>query len=281
MLRTARILAISVAALGAASAAIADEPTAQTVIATVNGTEITLGQMVAARIVLPEQYQQLPDDVLFTGLLNQLIQQQLLADQMTGVPTKVRFALQNEERSLMASAMIDRVVTDAVTQEALQAAYDAQFAEVEPGTEYNASHLLVATEEEAAAAKARIDAGEDFAALAAELSSDNTASNGGNLGWFAAGMMVEPFEVAVMALEPGQVSDPVQTQFGWHLIALLETRPTAIPALDDLRAELTATVQQAAVESLLADLEAAADITRPEEGAFDPALVSSIELLED
>jgi peptidyl-prolyl cis-trans isomerase C len=237
--------------------------------------------MVAARLVLPDQYQQLPDDVLFTGLLNQLIQQQLLADQVTGVPTKVRFAMENEERSLMASAMIDQVVNDAVTDEALQAAYDAQYANVEPGTEYNASHILVATEEEALAAKARIDAGEDFAAVAAELSSDNSAANGGNLGWFSAGMMVEPFETAVMALEPGQVSDPVQTQFGWHLITLLETRPTAIPTLDEVRGDLTAAVQQSAVETLLADLEAAADITRPEEGAFDPALMSNFDLLKD
>ena len=256
-------------------------PTAETVVATVNGVEITLGQMIITRSQLPEQYQSLPDDVLFTGIVDQLIQQQTLAGSLDTDPKRVTIAVENERRSLMAGEVINTVVEGAVTEEAVQAAYDATYAGATPATEYNASHILVATEEEAMAIKARIDAGEDFAAVATETSTDSSAANGGNLGWFGAGMMVAPFEAGVLALEPGAVSAPVQTDFGWHVIKLNETRIKPAPALEEVRAELVAQVQQAAIQAKLDELTAAATVTRPEEGAFDPAVINNLDLLRD
>ena len=181
----------------------------------------------------------------------------------------------------MVAAVVNSVVEGAMTDEAVQAAYDATYMGVEPVTEYNASHILVATEEEAVAVKARIDGGEDFAVVATETSSDSSAANGGNLGWFGPGMMVETFEAAVMALEPGAVSVPIETQFGWHVIKLNETRVQAAPPIDDVRSDLVAQVQQEAIQARLDELTAAATITRPEEGAFDPAILSNLDLLRD
>jgi len=279
MLKKHRLAAGVALALVLASGAGAQD--AATVVATVDGTDITLGEMIIVRSQLPQQYQSLPPDVLFEGILEQLIQQQVLADTMAEEPARVAWALQNERRTLLAGEAIGALTDQAVTEEAVQAAYDAAFAEATPGTEYNAAHILVPTQEEAQAAKDRIDAGADFAEVAREMSTDASGPGGGSLGWFGTGMMVAPFEEAVKALAPGEVSDPVETQFGWHLIKLNETRDQAIPMLDEVRAQIEQQVQQQTIEARLAELTEAATVERPEGTAIDPALLSDLELLQD
>lgn len=265
----------------ASGSAIAQDATAATVVATVNGTEITLGQMIITRAQLPQQYAQLEDAILFDGILDQLIQQQLLADSLPATPPRVTYAIQNEERSLKAGEAINDLTVGAVTDEALQAAYDARYADAKPTTEYNAAHLLVETEDEALAAKTRITEGEVFGDVAKEVSTGPTGPNGGNLGWFGAGQMVPEFEEVVATMSPGDVSDPVKTQFGWHVVTLLETRNAEAPAMDDVRQELFGEVQEAAIQTLLTSLTEAAEITKPEADAFDPTLLSNIDLLDN
>jgi len=263
----------------ASTVAFAEGETATTVVATVGDTEITLGQMIITRAQLPQQYAQLPDDVLFTGILDQLIQQQVLADGLATVPARVTYTLQNEERSLKAGEAINSITVAAVTEEAIQATYDERYAHAEPSTEYRASHLLVETEEEAIAAKARIDGGEDFAAVARDVSTGPTGPNGGDLGWFSTGQMVPEFEAAVKALKPEEVSDPVKSQFGWHVVKLMETRNQEAPAFDDVRQEIFGQLQEAAIQARLKELTDTATIVRPEDGAFDPNLLSNLDLL--
>ena len=264
----------------AAATAQAQDATADTVIATVGETEITLGQMIIARAQLPQQYTQFPDDVLFQGVLDQLIQQQVLADSLTDVPGRVAFAIENERRSLMAGEVINNITTGAATDDAIAAAYQERYASATPATEYNASHLLVETEEEAIAAKARIDAGEEFADVARDVSTGPTGPNGGNLGWFGKGQMVAEFEATTVALTVGDVSDPVQTQFGWHVVTLLDTRNKDVPTLDAVRQELFGEIQEAAIQARLSELTEAATIVKPEADAFDPSLISNLDLLD-
>lgn len=275
-------LSAAVFAVWAAGPVLAqDTPDADSVIATVNGTEITLGQMIMARTTLPQQYLSLPDEVLFNGILDQLIQQSVLAQTVgDDTPRSVQIALENERRALLAAAVVDDILKDAVTDEALQKAYDEAFANAEPTREWNASHILVETEEEAAALIARLDAGEEFAALAQEASSDSSAASGGQLGWFESGMMVPDFEAAVIALEVGAVSAPVQTQFGWHVVKLNETRLREIPSLEQVADELRPQVERAAVQARLDELTAAATVERPGAG-IDPALIKNLDLLEN
>lgn len=267
----------------AAPAATPAEPaTRDSVVATVNGTVITLGEVLIAASQLPPQYQQLPPDVIFSGVTDQLVQQELLAQSVTAVPGRVDLALANERRSLLAGEVINGIASGAVTDGAVQAAYDAAYGAAEPTPEWNASHILVATEEEAQAVVTRLEAGEDFAALAQELSTDTgSGAQGGSLGFFSAGMMVPEFEAAVAALQPGGLSAPVQSQFGWHVIRLDETRDKAPPALDEVRAELEGQVRDAAIQARLAELQGAAEVVTPEPGAFDPAVLSDLSLLED
>ena len=253
---------------------------ADTVIATVGETDITLGQMIITRAQLPQQYAQLPDEILFQGVLDQLIQQQLLADAMGEAPARVEYALQNERRTLLAGELINKISSEAVTDEAIQAAYDARFSDATPATEYNASHLLVETEEEAIAAKARVEAGEEFADVARDVSTGPTGPNGGNLGWFSEGQMVPAFEAAVVSMEVDGLSDPVQTQFGWHVITLNESRDSSLPSLDSVRQELAGEIQEAAIQELLVELEEANPVERLDVDAFDPALISNLDLIE-
>lgn len=266
-----RSLAVVSALVLTAPAQAQDGMTADTVVATVNGTDITLGQMIVLRGTLSEQYQALPDDVLFKGILEQLIQQTVLEQSLGDKVTKRDLiAVENNKRGYLSGIALQAVVGAAVTDETLQAAYDARFKDAAPQTEYNALHILVATEDEAKAIRTELDGGADFAEIAKAKSTDTgSGANGGDLGWFGLGAMVKPFEEAVVAAKPGEVTAPVKSDFGWHLIKVVETRIASAPPLDDLRDELAAEIEQKAIEAHLKGLTTGATITRPGD-AMDP-----------
>ena len=258
----------------------AEGETAQTVVASVNGSDITLGQVVALRETLPQEYQALADDVLFKGILEQLIQQTALSQsQEDKLTARDEVMISNQRRTYISGAALQAVVAEAVTDATIQAAYDAKYNGAAPLIEYHASHILVATEEQAKDLKAQLDGGADFAELASANSTDGSAAGGGDLGWFGPGMMVKPFEDAVIALQPGQVSAPVQTQFGWHLILLAETRNAAAPPLADVSAELSAELQRLAIEAHVTAVTEAATVTRVE--GIDPTVVRSQTLFDE
>ena len=273
-------LASAASVVTLAAPVLAQDTTAETVVATINGTDITVGHMIITRAQLPQQYQQFPPDVLFSGILDQLIQQTLLSQSLKNETDRMMLSLENERRSLRAGEVITNLTGNAVTEEAIQAAYDARFSGAEPETEYNASHILVETLEEAVAVQAEIEAGADFAEVAAEKSTGPSGPNGGQLGWFGPGMMVAPFEAAVVEMEVGTLSGPVETQFGFHIITLNETRVKEAPAIETLRPELEAELQQSAIEDKITELREAAEITQVDEGSIDPTLLTNLELLE-
>lgn len=281
MLKPMKFVISATLAAGLSAPAFAQDVSADTVLATVNGTEITLGHVIAASATLPEQYQQAPDEALLDGLLENLIQQEILANAVTDVPRAVTLAAENAKRSLLAGTALDAAFAEAVSDEALQAAYDARVAGFESSKEFDASHILLASEEEAIAVKEMIDGGADFAETAKEKSTGPSGPNGGALGWFGAGMMVPEFEAAVVNMAKGDVSDPVQTQFGWHLIALNDTRDTTPPTLEELRAELASGIEQGVAESLIESLTAEASVDRIDLESFDAANIRNIDLLSN
>lgn len=278
MNKTTQFLAAGILALSSLAVS-AQDVTRDTVVATVNGVEITVGHMLSARAQLPADYQTLPAELLWEGLLDQIIQQQLLSEELEETPARVEIALENTERSLKAGEHIADLTQAAVSDEAVQALYDETYATATPALEYHAAHILVETQEEATAAIDRVNAGEDFAELAMELSTGPSGPNGGDLGWFGEGTMVAEFETAVMGMEVGAVSEPVQTQFGWHVIKLNETREKPIPTLDEVRSEIEARLQEQAILGAIEALEDEADITRPEDGAFDPEVINNMSIL--
>jgi peptidyl-prolyl cis-trans isomerase C len=266
-------------ALGLAAAPLAAQD-ADTVVATVGDTEITIGHMIVARQALPRQYQQLPDEVLFPGLLDQLIQQNALAQSLESPTKATQLTIENQRTGLLAGEALGMAGQNAATDEAIEAAYAARYADAEPSTEYNASHILVETEEEAQALIGQIDEGANFAELAREHSTGPSGPDGGSLGWFGTGMMVPEFEEAVMALESGEVSPPVQTQFGWHVVRLNETRMAEAPPLEEVRGEIAEELRQQAVEARIAEVVEQADITRAEVDV-DPSILSDLSLVAE
>jgi len=255
------------------------EAGADDVLATVNGNTITVGHLIAMLQMLPAEYQQLPDEVLFDGMLEQLVQQQVLATAAEGdITRQMELGLENERRAFLAAMYMDGVALAELTEEEVQAEYDAIYGSVPPVTEYNAAHILLGTEEEAQAMITELGEGADFAELAAENSIGPSGPNGGALGWFSAGMMVPEFEETVFGLEPGEVSAPVQTQFGWHVVLLNETREQAPPTLDDVRAELEEGLRRARVDARLEELTAEAQIDRPALD-IDASVIRNLDLI--
>ncbi len=276
-------LFLAALALGAAlsSPVQAQDATAATVVAKVNGVEITLGHMIAAREALPEQYKTLPNETLFKGILDQLIQQTALEQTVEGKLKLVdQLQLDNARRDYLSNVALTDVVAGAVTDAALQAAYDDRFKDYAPQKEYSAAHILVDTEEKANELKAQLDGGADFAELAKANSTDvGSGANGGELGWFGLGQMVKPFEDAVVAAEIGKVAGPIKSDFGWHLILVKESRIAEKPTLEAMREELASELQNRAIDAHIKAVTEAATVERLGDG-LDPALLSDTALLD-
>ncbi|MCU7917121.1 MAG: peptidylprolyl isomerase [Candidatus Thiodiazotropha sp. (ex Epidulcina cf. delphinae)] len=140
------------------------------------------------------------------------------------------------------------------TEEQLQQTYDDEYAG-QSNTEYKARHILLKEEDEAKSMIAKLAEGADFAELAKQHSTGPTGKSGGDLGWFDAAQMVKPFGDALRGMEKGKYSAaPVQTQFGWHVILLEESRETAAPTLDSVRGKIMSSLQQKALASYMQGL---------------------------
>ena len=256
-----------------------ETPGADTAVATVGGTDITLGHMIALRERLPQQYRQLPDEALFEGILTQLINQEALSMQADEESQRTKLVLENERRAMLANTVLNSAAQGAVTEAAIEDAYQEAYSDGAT-TEWNASHILVETEEEAAEVKAELEAGADFAELARERSTGPSAPNAGALGWFGPGMMVPEFEDAVSGLEPGEVTEPFQSQFGWHVAKLNEVREQDPPALDEVRGQLAEQIQQEAIDSAVAAATQEVEVVRPDLPDLDPNVLSDSSLID-
>ena len=285
MRKSATLLAALTLAGSLALPAAAQEETKAdpaTVVAVVNGEEITLGHMIVAFSTLPQQYQQIEPALLFDGIIEQLVRQTALAqsnDQEPGLA--VRLSLENEERSLRAAEAVERVMEAAASEDEVKAIYDERFADGTQSEEFNASHILLETEEDALAVIEELEGGAEFEEVAREKSTGPTGPRGGSLGWFGTGQMVPDFEAAVISLEPGEISVPVQTQFGWHVIKLNETRIPDAPPLEEVRADIELELRQAAVSEHIDALVEASDVDLPDVSGIDPVAVTDIDLLRN
>lgn len=256
------------AATEAATEAAAPEITLGAALAEVNGVTLTLGELIVIRQELPDQYQSLPDEVLFNGLVEQLVDLMLLADAAgkAGLDRRpaVALSLLNQRRATLADAYLRREIAARITPEVIEALYQERYLDAELEQEVKAAHILVESAELANDLKVRLDGGADFAVLAAEHGTDGTATRGGDLGWFVHSDMVPEFANVAFAMELGAVSDPVKTTFGWHLIRLDQRRDRAPPALEDVRAVLMRELVKRAQIAVVEDLREQAEIVMPE-----------------
>jgi peptidyl-prolyl cis-trans isomerase C len=258
----------------------AEDPTADTVLATVNGVNITLGDVIVTRDGLPDQYKALPDDVLFKGILDQLVQQEALMQSLgTTLTKKDTVAIADQRRNYLSNVALMAGIAGAVSDETVQKAYDAKYKDAAPSLEYHASHILVDSQDKAKELLTQIEGGAAFADVAKANSKDGSAAQGGDLGWFGTGAMVKPFEDAVVAAPVGKVVGPVKTDFGWHLILVTETRNAAAPALADVHDELATQIQKDAIAAFIKGVTDKATISRSDV-VIDPAVIQNIGLLD-
>lgn len=237
----------------------------ETVVATVNGEAVTLGQMQAMVEGMGDQAAALPNAALWELLLDQLTRQTAMAQSGEAGKTPLDAArVELARRAILASSALERVAEPEPTEAEIQAAYDKAFGSAEPVTEYSAAHILVETEDAAKAVEADLAAGKDFGEVAEQRSTDSSGPNKGDLGWFTLDMMVQPFADAVAKLEKGQVSEPVQSQFGWHVIKLNDTRIKEAPKLEEVRDALSQQVRRDRVEAEVRRVVEAAKIEKVE-----------------
>lgn len=270
----AALLAAAVMALAPTSGIAQDAAAAvspETVVATVGGEPITEADIAFAAEDLSQELSRMPPEERKAFLVTVLIDMKVMAkaareaqmDQTELFKQRLEYL---EDRALRRAYFADAIAA-AVTPEAVQAAYDEYVAGFQGQPEVHARHILVATEDEAKAVKAELEGGKDFAELAKEKSTDPSAQqNGGDLGFFGRGMMVKPFEDAAFAMQPGQISEPIQSDFGWHVIKLEESRTSQAPSLEQLAPQLQQQVMYQTFEKTVADLKAGLEIAIPDAG---------------
>ncbi|MFZ6693446.1 peptidylprolyl isomerase [Undibacterium sp. SXout20W] len=238
----------------------------EVVAATVNGTPILKKQL--DQIMQQQAGQGMPDNpetrkMVIDNLAMQIIVAQEAEKKGLEKVPEVKEQLEMAHLSIMANSYVkDYMKTATVTDEALKAEYD-KFKATQGGNEYKARHILVPTEAEAKDIIAKITKDpKAFDGLAKSKSKDpGSKDKGGDLGWFNPHNMVPEFGNAVAKLEKGKfTTEPVKSQFGYHVILLEDTRPLAVPSLDEVKAGLTQQLQQQNLKKMLDDMKAKAKI---------------------
>jgi peptidyl-prolyl cis-trans isomerase C len=243
-------------------------PLSAKVLAKVDGAEITDDDVqVALDDLGPSLPQQIEGPQREAYVLDYLIDLRLVAKKASaekmGEGTDVARRLAYYRDKVMMESLLGKAAREGATDAALKQVYDEAAAKQKPEEEISARHILVPTEEEAKAALKRVRAGEDFAKVADEVSKD-PGSKGGDLGWFTKDRMVPEFGEAAYKLNKGEISEPVKSQFGWHVIKLEDKRQKAFPAFEDVKSQVAQYVAQKSQTELILKLREAAKIERTE-----------------
>lgn len=157
--------------------------------------------------------------------------------------------------------IIEKFLKTAVTDSMIDAEYDKMAKEMKGQEEVKASHILVDSKEKAEEVKKKLSKGAKFADVAKEFSKDeSTKASGGSLGYFTKGQLVPEFEQKAYSMKNGEISDPVKTQFGWHVIKVEDKRAIKLPTKEEAKPALAKKLSGEAVEKYFADLAAKADV---------------------
>ena len=249
------------------SCVIALSPACAKTAATVDGMEISEDDLALGLEELSASLPQADDEQKRQYVLDYLIDTKLVAKAAAqekldaGEDFKRRMAFQHDK--LLMERYLTAQGDKAVTEPAMRAFYDETVKKLKPEVEVRARHVLVDSEDEAKAALARVKGGEDFAKVAAELSKDpGSGKDGGDLGFFTQDRMVKEFGDRAFSMKPGEVSDPVKTQFGWHVIKLEERRERPVPPFEQVKDQLQRYLQQKSQQDAVLKLRESAKIER-------------------
>jgi len=272
--------ALALAALLAAPAAVATAQNSDPVLARVNGVDIRESDLAVAEEEIGTNMPQMAPDqrreYLITYLADVIILAQAAEKQKVGERADVKHRIEFARNKALMESMLQDVGQAALTDEALRKVYDEAVKQMPAEQEVHARHILVATEDEAKAIEAELKKGADFAALAKEKSKDPGGADGGDLGYFTKEQMVPEFAEAAFKLDKGQISDPVKTQFGWHIIKVEDKRIKPTPTFEEVRGQVETYVAHKAQAELVANLRKSATIERLDRppAASDPSTLN-------
>lgn len=251
------------------------------VIATVDGQPVTEADLSQAIQDLDQQFARLPEEQKRAAALSAVIEIRLLADEARAKgfdksPEYQRRMAFLEQRALHGE-VIEKEVAATITDEDVRKRYDTEMANTPPVNEVHARHILVKTKEEADAIIKQLEGGAKFEDIAKEKSSDpGSGAQGGDLGWFGPGQMVPEFEKAAFALEPGSYTkEPVQSQFGWHIILVEDKRAKQPPAFEQVKEQFRSLLLREKYFALVKQLRAAGKVE-----VTDPDLKKGVETIE-
>jgi len=204
----------------------------------------------------PELQKAIRDDLINLEVISQAAAKSGLDKQ-----PEIMQQLELARQSILAGAFVqDYVKTHPVGDDVLKQDYEAMKARV-GNKEYKLSHILLENEDDAKKVAAQLKKGAKFAKVAKAKSKDpGSADKGGDLGWSVPANFVQPFAEAASKLAKGQISAPVQTQFGWHVIKLEDTRELKVPTFEEMKPNLEKRKQQESVQKVIAELRDKAKI---------------------
>ena len=235
------------------------------VLAKINGTEIRESDLALAEAEVGAEVANIPPANRRRLLLEFLIEMQLFSDaaegeKLTSGPDfERRLAYWNTRAKR--DAYYEKAVKGAIGEGPIRELYDEKVKEIPPQEEVEASHILVESEDQANTLAEQARSGEDFAKLAEAHSNDpGSKANGGKLGYFSKGQMVKEFEEAAFALEKGEVSKPVKSQFGWHVIKVEDRRVKPVPTFEEVKDQISHAMEQQKGQQVSKDLRDKATI---------------------
>jgi len=247
------------------------------VAARVNGVDIHESELAYAEEEIGGNIPNMPPDqkrdYLITYLADVVVLSQAAEKQKLGDRPDVKRRLAFDHNRLLMEALLQDVGKAALSEDAEHKVYDEAVKQMGKEEEVHARHILVATEDEAKAIEAELKKGADFAQLAKDKSKDPGAAEGGDLGYFTKDQMVPEFSEVAFKLDKGQISDPVKTQFGWHVIKVEDKRIKPTPTFDQVKAQIDNYVAHRAQAELVENLRKSATIERRDKPvAADPSL---------
>ena len=236
------------------------------VVARVNGVDIRQSDLALAEDEVGANMPQMgPDqkrEYLITYLCDVVLLAQAADKQKIADRDDVKHRIDFERSKVLMETLLHDTGKAALNDEAMHKVYDEAAKQMPPEQEVHARHILVQTEDEAKEIEAELKKGADFATLAKEKSKDPGAADGGDLGYFTKDQMVPEFSQAAFKLDKGQISDPVHTQFGWHIIKVEDKRTKPTPTFDEVRGQIENYVAHKAQAELVANLRKSATIER-------------------
>ena len=245
----------------------------------VNGKIIKFGSAIIAFSKIRQSNRDFDQKTVFSQIVQQLVNEELLSQKIDKENQLTLLALEHEKRSAKAAQMVSKILKNFPNDELLNSAYQNLTEQLKNALEYNASHILVKEEDQAKTILADLKNGKAFEEMAKEHSIGPTGKNGGKLDWFDLNNMVPEFSTALMVLSEGDISQPVKTKFGWHLIKLNKTREKQLPELKDVKSQLIQNLRQKKINDYLNSLTENSQIEFVGKD-IEPNEIANIKLLE-